>query len=676
MRARLWLALTAAAAIVLGGATAIVLGGATAATATGPVALSSSRVVDQSGVLSGAQVSEVDTRLRALTAKSGVDLWVAYVPQFTDPSTPEDWANQTAQNNGLGPHQYLLAISTDGRQYYLSGSSAGPVTGDELTTIEREQVQPALSAGNWVGAATSAADGLADAIAGGTGGAGVDAAGIITPILLVIVVIALAGLIIWIVMRSRRRRSPAGPGTETPPAPVSIEDLTRRASSALVQTDDAVKTSEQELGFARAQFGDEAAREFESALASAKAQLDEAFALRQKLDDESPDSDDDTRAWNMRIIELCEAADAHLDEKAAAFDDLRKLEQNAPDALARLREKKESVAGAHNTAVATLTDLTSAYDPLALTAIADNPEQASQRLAFADTLLDTAAAQIAAGNTSAAAVSIRAAEDAVAQAEMLHNAVARMSADLAQAEADAAALIADLETDIAAATALPDPDGRLAPVIAATRAQVEAARPLVTGPAKRPLFAREGLDRANAQIDAVLAGIRDEQERAARASAQLGGLIAQAQGEISAAEDFISSRRGAVGAEARTRLAEAGASLVQARQLQQNDPAQALAAAQRAHELATQAMQAAQNDVGVFQSGMFGGSGGSQRRGSGGDMMGAVLGGIVLNSLLNGGGARRSRSGGGFGGLGGGGSISPGGFGGAGSRARRGGGRF
>lgn len=676
MRARLWLALTAAAAIVLG-ATSIVLGAATAAIATGPVALSSSRVVDQSGVLTGAQISEVDTRLRALTAKSGVDLWVAYVPQFTDPSAPEDWANETAQNNGLGPHQYLLAISTDGRQYYLSGSSAGPVTGDELTTIERERVQPALSAGNWVGAATAAADGLADAIAGGTGGAAVDPVGIITPILLVIVVVALAGLVIWIVIRSRRRRSPASslPGSPSPP-PVSLEDLARRASSALVQTDDAVKTSEQELGFARAQFGDEASREFETALDSAKAQLDEAFSLKQKLDDETPDSDDDARAWNTRIIELCEAANAQLDEKAAAFDELRKLEQNAPDALARLREKKASVAGAHDAAAATLTDLTGAYDPLALAAIADNPEQASQRLAFAETLLGTAAAQIAAGNAAAAAVSIRAAEDAVTQAEVLQNAIARTRADLAQAETDAAALIADLETDIAAATALPDRDGRLAPVIAATRAQVEAARPLVSGPAKRPLFAREGLDRANAQIDEVLAGIRDEQERAARASAQLGGLIAQAQGEISAAEDFISSRRGAVGAEARTRLAEAGASLVQARQLQQNDPAQALAAAQRAHELATQSLQAAQSDVGVFQGGMFGGSGGSPRTGTGGDMMGAILGGIVINSLLNGGGGGRSRSGGGFGGLGGGGSISPGGFGGAGSRSRRGGGRF
>ncbi|QRY41629.1 TPM domain-containing protein [Microbacterium hominis] len=658
MRARLWLALTAAAAIVLGGAAAAV--------ATSPVALSSSRVVDQSGVLSGAQVSEVDTRLRALTASSGVDLWVAYVPQFTDPSSPEEWANQTAQNNGLGPHQYLLAISTDGRQYYLSGYSAGPVTGDELTTIEQQRVQPALSSGDWVGAATAAADGLADAIAGGSGGTSAGGAGGIVPILLIVVLLAVAVLVVWIVVRSRRR----GPQGATPGAPpVSLEDLARRASSALVQTDDAVKTSEQELGFARAQFGDDAAREFAAALADAKSKLDEAFSLKQRLDDATPDSESDARAWNARIVELCDAANAQLDEKAAAFDELRKLEQNAPEALARLQQLRATVGGAHEAAASALADLRTTYDPLALAPIADNPEQAQQRLAFADTQLTTAQQQIGAGNGGAAAVSIRAAEDAVSQAQVLQDAVGRLGADLAQAETDAAALIADLETDIAAASALPDPDGRIAPVVAATRAQVDAARALITGTAKRPLFARDELDRANAQIDALLAGVRDAQQQAARAAQQLGGLLAQAQGEISAAEDFIGSRRGAVGAEARTRLAEAGASLVQARQLQQSDPAQALAAAQRAHDLATQALRAAQNDVGVFQGGMFGGTAPAARGNGSGDMMGAILGGIVINSLLGGGG--RGGSSGSRGG-----SISPGGFGGAGSRSRRGGGRF
>ena len=128
----------------------------------------------------------------------------------------------------------------------------------------------------------------------------------------------------------------------------------------------------------------------------------------------------------------------------------------------------------------------------------------------------------------------------------------------------------------------------------------------------------------------------------------------QARAQVSAAEDYITARRGAVGAEARTRLAEAGASLVQAQQLQATDPERALQYAQRADQLAGQALQYAQNDVGAFNGGGFGGGGfGGQGGGGGGGggMLGAVLGGIVLNSVLGGG-----RSSGGLGGVLGGGA--------------------
>lgn len=678
MRTRLLLAVTAAAAIIFGGAAA--------ASATDPVTLGSTRVVDQSDVLSSGEESAVDERLRALNSSSGVDLWVVYVPTFTDPSSPEDWANTTATNNGLGPHQYLLAIATDGRTFYLSGDSDGPVTEDQLGTIEQQRIQPALAADDWSGAAFAAADGLAAAIGGGSGGTD-DGGSALVPILLIVVVIALAGLVIWIVVRSRRKaRQPAvagGAGADGAPvdplAGLSTEELGRRASSALVQTDDAIKTSEQELGFARAEFGDAAAKEFDDALTAARHDLDEAFALKQKLDDEQPDAEGDVRAWNTRIIELCEHAGSELDAKAAAFDELRKLEQNAPAALAHVTDLHTQVSGEHAAAVAALTALQQRYAPAALATVADDPEQAQQRLDFAREQLAAAQQQLDAGNGGGAAVSIRAAEEAVAQAQLLQNAIGKLGADLAKAETDAAALIADLEKDIATASALPDPDGRLAPVVAATRQQVDAARALLTGAAQQPLVALQGLDKANQEIDAMLAGIRDAQERADRAQHQLGALMTQAQAQVSAAEDFITSRRGAIGAEARTRLAEAGAALVQARQLQQSDPAQALQYAQRANDLAAQAIQYAQNDVGAFggAGGMFGGGSGS----GGGNVMGAILGGIVINSLLGGGGGGgRSRGGGGFGGGFGGGSrgggMSPGSFGGGGTRSRRGGGRF
>ncbi|MET0861721.1 MAG: TPM domain-containing protein, partial [Microbacterium sp.] len=282
-----------------------------------------------------------------------------------------------------------------------------------------------------------------------------------------------------------------------------------------------------------------------------------------------------------------------------------------------------------------------------------------------------------------AAVGIRAAEDAVAQARLLETAIDDLATDLAEGEQSATALIAELEQDMAAASALPDPDGRVAAAVAATRQQVDQARTNLASAAMRPLFTLENLEAANTQIDAVIGAVRDAAAQAQRAQQLLGQTMLQAQGQVSAAEDYITARRGAIGAEARTRLAEAGASLVQAQQLQASDPQQALALAQRANQLAGQAIQYAQNDVGSFENqGGLGGlvGGGSNRGGGGGDMLGAVLGGIVINSLLGGGGGGRS-SGGGFGGMfggggGGGGRISPGSFGGGGTRGRRGGGRF
>ncbi|MFC8680933.1 TPM domain-containing protein [Microbacterium ureisolvens] len=681
MRLR-WTAALASAAVVV--ATAI---GGAAAVATPPVALGTAYVVDEADVLSAAEESEAQSRLEQLKTDTGLDLWVVYVDEFTDPADAADWANQTASDNGLGVSQYLLAVATEARQYYLSADSEGPLTPDQIAAIEQQQIQPALAQDDWLGAVDAAANGITDAQGGGSGAPGGESSGGTGWFtwLLVIVVVGV-GILLLIMFLRRRKRGQVTSGPAGPPQP-SIEDLERRASSLLVETDDALKTSTQELAFAKAQFGDAATTEFEAALVTAQQSLDEAFGLKQKLDDHIPDSEQDTRAWNERIIALCEAANALLDEKAAAFDELRKLEQNAPEALARVQEQRSKAAAALDAAAAKLQTLQTAYAPEALATVADNPDQARQRLAFADEQLNAAQAAIGAGDGGEAAVGIRAAEEAVGQAALLENAIDKLATDLAEGERNAAALVAELESDIAVASALPDTDGRLAGVVAATRQQVDAARAQLTGPAKRPLAALQTLEAANMQIDTLVQGVRDAAAQEQRARQMVGQVIMQAQAQVSAAEDYITARRGAVGAEARTRLAEAGASLARAQALQTGDPQQAMQQAQRADQLAGLAIQLAQNDVGAFDGGMGGMFGGQPGGGqSGGGMLGAVLGGIVLNSVLNSG-----RSGGGFGGgmggglggmLGGGGRSSggggfrPGSFGGGGTRMRRGGGRF
>lgn len=665
MRLR-WAAALASAAVV-----AVTAIGGSAALATPPVTLGSAYVLDDSDVLSSAEEAEAEQRLEQLKADTGLDLWVVYVDEFTDPSDSGEWALQTATDNGLGSTQYLLAIATESRQYNLSADSAGPLSEQQLVEIDA-QVQSVLREGDWLGAVDAAADGMTAAKTGSGSG---------LTWVLVVVAVGVGILLLVVFLRRRRKTVGAGGPAGTAVPEVSLEELARHAASALVETDDAVKTSAQELGFAKAQFGDAATVEFEQALAQAKAALDEAFTLKQQLDDETPDSEQDQRAWNTRIIALCEQANALLDEKAADFDELRKLEQNAPEALARVQQEHAKAEASLDGAAARLQVLRSSYAPEALATVADNPEQARQRLEFAQEQLTLAQAAIGGGKGGEAAVSIRAAEEAVGQAVLLENAIGKLADDLAAGEQSAAGLIAELEQDISTARALPDADGRVAAAIASTMQQIDAARANLSGPAKRPLLTLQSLEAANAQIDALVQGIRDAEAQAQRARSMVGQLIMQAQAQVSTAEDYITARRGAVGAQARTRLAEAGAALVRAQQLQTSDPQQAMQHAQRADQLAGQAIQLAQNDVGGFDGGGMFGGGGSQGGGNGG-MLGAVLGGILINSMMGGGGRSSGGLGGGLGGslggmLGGGrGGIRPGSFGGGGTRARRGGGRF
>ena len=658
MRARSAWAFALAAALALGGTASV-------ASATDPVELGSGYIVDAVDVLSGDEEAALFDRLSELYDTTGVDLYAVFVDEFTNPADAQSWADEVASGNGLGPQQYLLAVAVDGRQYYISADTTGPLTDEQVAAIE-ESIVPDLRDGDYAGAVVTAADGMQEELESG-----------ISPWVIVLLVATAVSIVvlIWLVVRNRRANSAAG-RPKTPPV-VPLADLEREASSALVQTDDALKTSEQELGFARAQFGDKATTEFVEALSTARRLLEKAFTLRQRLDDETPDSDEQKRAWNQQIIQLCAQADAGLDDKAEAFDELRRLEQDAPEALARVRDAHRRAADALEEADARLTSLSASYAPDALATIADNPAQARERLSFADEQLTAADAAIADGERGDAAVSIRAAEDAVGQAELLEQAVHKLTADFAEAERGASHLIADLENDVATASALPDPDGRIAAVIAATRGEIDRGRGMLTGTDRRPLMTLQALEAANTQIDDTVRAVRDEQERARRAAQLLDQQILQAQAQMSAAEDFITARRGAVGAQARTRVAEAGASLVRAQQLRASDPAQALTHAQRADQLAAQAIRSAQADVGSFSGSM------QSTRSGGGDMMGAVLGGIVINSLLGGGSGGR-RSGGGFGfprGSGSRGRSSRGGFrpasfGGGGTRGRRGGGRF
>ncbi|MFI8273625.1 TPM domain-containing protein [Streptomyces sp. NPDC085929] len=667
--------------------------GAPAARADDPVTLSrQGQITDRVGAL-GDRKAAVTAALDKLYADHRIQLFVTYVHDFSGRSA-QSWADATAQRNGLGRDDVLLAVATGARQYAYSADVDSGFTQEQLADVARTAIEPALRQNDWAGAAIGAADGYGAVLAGkpvpvpavtpgvaNPGGGSGEGGGAGDYVLPVVVVVAAGALGAYAYSRRKRKAGWAGstqgwgeqPATTTA---LPLPELDAKAKALLVETDDAIRTSTEELGFASAQFGDAAVSTFTEALAFAQSELTAAFRLRQQLDDAYPEDDPTRRRMLDEIVARCTEASRRLDAESADFDRLRDLEKNAPQAVATVEAHLRALAGRTTTAAATLTALAGRYADSASAPVASNAEQAEDRLLFATTSLGEARAALEGGDSGKAAVHVRAAEGAVDQAATLVDAVERRAQELAEAAGKLPGALTETETDLAdarglltgtaegASTAdLRGRIGRAEAVLAGVRRAQEAGR-------YDPIDALRRVEEADAVLDEALAGAREREAGSRRATALLDQAGLSARSAIGAAADYITTSRGAVGSEARTRLAEAQRRMERSAALAGSDPAAALAQAQQADGLARQAQQLAEQDVRAYQNPY----GGGQRQ-QGGGMGGAVLGGIILGEILRGG-----RGGGGFGGgfggggFGGGGGPGPGSFGGGGTRGRMGGG--
>ncbi|MFJ2898962.1 TPM domain-containing protein [Streptomyces sp. NPDC087218] len=652
-----------------------------AARADDPVTLSrDGQITDRVGALGG-RGKQVEAALDRLYADRRVQLFVVYVRDFSGRSA-QGWADTTADRNGLGRDDVLLAVATHDRRYAYTVEQGTRLTDGQLGEVARTAIEPALRENDWAGAAIGAANGYAAVLTGRAvptptptpgdpdpgGPDGTDAEGLILPVVVVGGAVAVAG---YAYVRRRRRTAtrttPAargwGRGGPPQPPPVPLERLDARAKEALVATDDAVRTSEEELGFATAQFGEEAAAPFAAAVEWAKGELTAAFRLRQQLDDAVPEDDAARRRMLDEIVRRCADAGARLDDVSGDFDRLRALERDAPGALASVEEAFRALAGRVSTAEAALTAMRGRYAPSASAPVAGDVEQAKERLLFATAGLNRARQAVDDGDGAAAAVYIRAAEGAVDQAATLVDAVDRRGRELAEADGRLAGALAGTETDLADAGGLLEgtgadvPTGDLRGRIARARSVLDGVREELRAGPYDPLDALRRVEEADAALDEALAGARAREKDEERARSLLDRTTLTARSAIAAAADFVATNRGAVGSPARTRLAEAQRRLDRSLELAGAGDAQgALAQARQADALAGEASSLAEQDVRSYGGG--GAAGGV--RGAGDGIGGAVLGGIILGGLL----------GGGPGGRGGG----PGSFGGGGTRERRGGG--
>lgn len=585
MRARTLLVgfVVAAGALILAGGPAI------GAPTEDPFDVGGATVVDSADALTASEEADVEAASDRLVAERGDRLVVVVVDSFSGTTDDVEWANETAILSELPASDVVLAISVADQTAYWSVDSDFPVGDDQLNQIRDDDVLPLVRSGDYAGAAEAFATGLSDAQAP-------------SPVPWVVGGVAVAALGTAIAVPVVRRRGAARRAAAKTEADAA--ELDRRAGTLLIELDDALKTSEQELGFAQAQFGEASTQDFVVALAAAKQTAKQAFEIRQKLDDAYPETPDARRQLTEQLIELAGQADATLDAQAEKFDELRQLEKNAPQVLEQIAATRAGLSDRIAAAEAKLAALPGRFPQADLATIADAPAQARKLDAFAAAAIDSARAAIA-GSTPATS-----------------------------------------------AIGAPAPQG---PAVAVRAAQQAVGQ----------------VEQLLASVDAREAELVAQQERNASATRELSHELDDARAQIAAVTDYITTHRGAIQTEARTRASEAQRNLDEAVASATSDPPAAVASAKRAESLAVAALGLARTDVDGYQSAMSpNGYGYSDATPPSGDNPyaydgsdGAGLGGI-LGDLFGGGGYGGGSSGGSGwwgGGSGGGGSGSSGG---------------
>jgi uncharacterized membrane protein YgcG len=595
-------------------------------------------ITDEVGALDG-DVDRVQSALDDLYEEDRTQLFVVFVDSF-DGEDGFAWANLTAEASGLGSDDVLLAVATEDRRFGHSIPADWALSNAEMDALIEQRAGPLLRSDDYADAMVALAEDLRAELGSG--------AGFSTLLVVGLLVLGLLALVLFTRARSRRRALEPPPVQRLerpdPHAGVPTEQLQGQAGTALLEVDEAVKRSQLDVDFARLQYGEAAVAEFAQALEQSRADLSRAFTLRQQLDDEIPEDEPTTRHMLAQILELTDAADRRLDEQAEAFGRLRDLERTAPQAIEALAPRIAALRGRLPQEDRRLADLRSRYAPEPLSAVDGNVEEAAARLTAAEHELGEARAAVRDGRTGEAVGDLRAAEDAVAQAATLLDAVQKVAADLQESRQRVERVRAELEADLAEARALVSAGtdrGGLQPQIAGAESALTAADQALATAQPDPLAALRLLEEADIALEQALSVARDAQTRARRAAASLERAVLTARSTVAAATDFIGTRRGAVGPEARTRLAEAQRHLDVAHQLGRDDPVTALAEAQQADQLARLALQLAQDDVARWSGGGYGGGYGGGfggGRGGGVDLGSLVLGGILAGGMRGGGG--------------------------------------
>ena len=630
-------------------------------------------VTDQAGRLSQEEIDSINKLAQDYRHKTDGIAYIVFVDSFPPGMDAQEWATQALKPIAASRYDILLAVGSNTYGYAYS---------EAFTTKSFKQVDTAvvshLRQHDWAGAASSFITTAQQVAAGGSssgeskGSAAMGAAILLGGLGLLG---AAGGGAVYAAKRKSKRDTAKAveqgraldPKDTAALSQLSTAALEQLAAEELVSTDESIKAAQAELDISVGEFGTERTRKFTQSLQHSQSTLQKAFAIQQQINDRKYTSEFDKRSLLIEIISSCGQADDVLDQEAKNFADMRNLLVNAPQTLERLTQSTVDLQARITPAMEQMADLRRSFPAETLSSINHNVEIAQAALAEAEKQIDVGRDLAArpAGEQAGLIEAIRIAETDIHQADRMLKAIESARSDIAAAQANLDALIAEIEGEIAQGEAIKSQGvaqgtqldwNAVSNTLTRAREALQEARNIKD---HDPLTAWTRLTDMDSQLDEMLEQIQSGITDHARVLQVFDQQSAAAQTAIRAAQDFISSRGRYVRSDARTKLADAEQAFEKAVAVRTSQTRDAINYARHATTQAQAALRVAQRDVDneMRQNNSSGGSAGSF-------VAGALFNEMMNNNHRSGFGSYGS-SGGGFNIGGGGGSFGGGGGGGS-----------
>ena len=629
-------------------------------------------VKDQAGRLSQEEIDSINKLAQDYRHKTDGIAYIVFVDSFPPGMDAQEWATQALKPIAASRYDILLAVGSNTYGYAYS---------EAFTAKSFKQVDTAvvshLRQHDWAGAASSFITTAQQVAAGGSsssdskGSAAVGAAILLGGLGLLG---AAGGGAVYAAKRKSKRDTAKAveqgraldPKDTAALSQLSTAALEQLAAEELVSTDESIKAAQAELDISVGEFGTERTRKFTQSLQHSQSTLQKAFAIQQQINDRKYTSEFDKRSLLIEIISSCGQADDVPDQEAKNFADMRNLLVNAPQTLERLTQSTVDLQARITPAMEQMADLRRSFPAETLSSINHNVEIAQAALAEAEKQIDVGRDLAArpAGEQAGLIEAIRIAETDINQADRMLKAIESARSDIAAAQANLDALIAEIEGEIAQGEAIKSQGvaqgtqldwNAVSNTLTRAREALQEARGIKD---HDPLTAWTRLTDMDSQLDEMLEQIQSGITDHARVLRVFDQQSAAAQTAIRAAQDFISSRGRYVRSDARTKLADAEQAFEKAVAVRTSQTRDAINYARHATTQAQAALRVAQRDV---DSEM-------RQNNSSGSSAGSFVAGALFNEMMNdhhrSGFGSYGSSGGGFNIGGGGGSFDGGGGGG------------